>query len=177
MNTISRKELAAIVSQALEAAGIHATLSGGGAVSIYSEGMYVSNDLDFVTSTNREQLSAVLAPLAFTLQEDGRHFVSKNTDLFLEFPAGPLAFGDRQVEHDDIPLLETEWGPLRIITPTQCIMDRLIAFWHWNDRQSWEQALMVARNHDVDVQYLRAFAVEEGADPEDIDRLISRAGR
>ena len=177
MKTISRKELAAIVSQALEAAGIHATLSGGGAVSIYSEGMYVSNDLNFVTSTNREQLSAVLAPLGFTLHEDGRHFVSKNTDLFLEFPAGPLAFGDRHVEYDDIPLLETEWGPLRIITPTQSIMDRLIAFWHWNDRQSWEQALMVARNHDVDVQYLRAFAVEEGADPEDIDRLISRAGR
>ena len=42
-------ELAAIVSDALERAGIVATLSGGAAVSIYSDNRYVSEDLDFVT--------------------------------------------------------------------------------------------------------------------------------
>ena len=44
------EQVAALVSQALEAAGIEATLSGGGAVSIYSANMYESRDLDFVTS-------------------------------------------------------------------------------------------------------------------------------
>ena len=39
-------ELAAIISQALEAAGIIATLSGGGAVSIYTSNEYQSEDLD-----------------------------------------------------------------------------------------------------------------------------------
>ena len=42
-------ELAAIVSETLERQGIVATLSGGAAVSIYTENRYVSEDLDFVT--------------------------------------------------------------------------------------------------------------------------------
>jgi len=43
-------ELAAIVSDALENAGITATLSGGAAVSIYTDNRYESFDLDFVTA-------------------------------------------------------------------------------------------------------------------------------
>ncbi len=41
-------ELAAIVSDALQRVGIVATLSGGAAVSIYTENRYQSEDLDFV---------------------------------------------------------------------------------------------------------------------------------
>jgi hypothetical protein len=48
----SLEELAAIVSQALEAVGILATLSGGAAVSIYTNNRYQSEDLDFVSSAD-----------------------------------------------------------------------------------------------------------------------------
>lgn len=44
------EEVAAIVSDALESAGITATLSGGSAVTIYSNNAYLSRDLDFVTA-------------------------------------------------------------------------------------------------------------------------------
>jgi len=44
----SLQELAVIISTALERAGITATLSGGAAVSIYSDNAYLSADLDFV---------------------------------------------------------------------------------------------------------------------------------
>ena len=46
-------ELAALVSQTLEAAGIKATLSGCGAVSMYTDNEYKSKDLDFVTAELR----------------------------------------------------------------------------------------------------------------------------
>lgn len=49
-------ELAAIISQALEAAGIVATLSGGAAVSVYTENDYQSYDLDFVTAADHKAL-------------------------------------------------------------------------------------------------------------------------
>lgn len=58
-------ELAVIVSEALEAAGIVATLSGGSAVSAYTENRYVSEDLDFVTTALLEDLEPVLEPLGF----------------------------------------------------------------------------------------------------------------
>jgi hypothetical protein len=115
-------ELAALVSQTLEAAGIQATLSGGGAVS-------------------------------------------------------PLEFGDRLVHHDDVPRFETPWGPLRVTTPTQCVMDRLAAFWHWRDRQSWDQAVMVAAHQTIDYEELAAYAASEGADSGDVSRLREQAGR
>ena len=52
-------ELATRVSEALESAGIVATLSGGGAVSIYTENRYQSSDLDFVTTALLADLKQV----------------------------------------------------------------------------------------------------------------------
>lgn len=168
-------ELAARVSQALEGAGITATLSGGAAVSIYTNNEYESKDLDFVTAERRERLAAALAPLGFVLASDRRHFSHQGTELFLEFPAAPLQFGNRIVQQDDVPTLETPWGPLRVVTPTLCVMDRLAAYWHWHDRQSWDQAVMVTRQHDVDYGILAAFAQEEGAASGDIAKLRAQA--
>jgi hypothetical protein len=45
----SLEELAAIISQAQEASGFLAPLSGGAAVSIYTNNRYQSEDLDFVS--------------------------------------------------------------------------------------------------------------------------------
>lgn len=168
-------ELAAVVSQRLETAAIAATLSGGGAVSIYTDNEYESKDLDFVTAAGRDVLAEALAPLGFTLASGRRHFVHPDTELFLEFPAAPLQFGNRLVRHEDVPRLETPWGPIRVITPTLCVMDRLAAFWHWHDRQAWDQAVMVARHGDVDYSELIEFAAEEGVDRRDIDRLRTQA--
>ena len=52
-------EIAALVSDALERAGISAVLSGGAAVSIYSSAAYLSLDLDFITSARPEACVAM----------------------------------------------------------------------------------------------------------------------
>lgn len=177
-NETSAVELAVIVSQVLEDAGIAATLSGGGAVTIYTNNNYQSNDLDFVTSERREKLAEALAPLGFNLAADRRHFEHPDTSFYLEFPPAPLEFGSKVVQHSEIPRLDTEWGPLRVITPTLCVMDRLIAFWAWGDRQSWDQAILVCKHcNSVDYDELIRFAKAENADPKDIDSLQKRAAR
>ncbi len=101
------QQLAAIVSQTLENAGIPATLSGGGAVSIYTQNDYESNDLDFITAERRQNLSRALALLGFALASDERHFTHPETSYFLEFPAAPLAFGNTVLQHSEIPSLDT----------------------------------------------------------------------
>ena len=53
------QEIAALVSTALENAGIPAVLGGGGAVTHYSENEYMSTDLDFITVARNEVLSRV----------------------------------------------------------------------------------------------------------------------
>lgn len=49
------------------------------------------------------------------------------------------------------------------------------AWWHWSDRQSWDQAVMVARFSTIDYDELRRYARDEGADPADIDKLRQQA--
>jgi len=88
----SLEELAAIISQALESADILATLSGGAAVSIYTNNRYQSQDLDFVSSAAPGKLAKAVAALGFVTTDRPRLFAHPQTPWLLEFPAGPLGF-------------------------------------------------------------------------------------
>lgn len=171
------EELAATISQALEAAGISATLSGGSAVSVYAMNEYESDDLDFVTSGSQEELRRAIEPLGFTPSDSRREFEHPQIDRLVEFPPGPLAFGDTVLMHEDVPVLETPFGPLRVVTPTQSVLDRLAAYYCFNDNQCWDQAAMVARHQKIDWDAVSSWVAAEGRPPRDVDRLRSRAGR
>jgi hypothetical protein len=155
----SVEEVAAIVSDALTSAGITAVLSGGAAVQIYTSGLYESRDLDFVASASQRELEQVLNRLGFT-REAGRHFVHPTCPYTLEFPSWPLAVGNDVVR---------EWGErtvgalrIQIVTPTQCVMDRLAAFYHWRDRQGLDQAVLVAVQQVVDLDEIERWSMREG---------------
>lgn len=170
------EELATLVSEALADAGISAILSGGGAVSLYSDNEYESVDLDFVTSARLEAIAEAIAPLGFHRVGKARHFEHPHTAWYLEFPPGPLGFGETTVSEQDAATISTSFGTLRIITATQCVMDRLAAYAHWRDLQAYDQALMVARRQDVDWQALRDWARDEGIDDAVLDKLEHQAG-
>lgn len=178
MSTVNRQmsleELAVLASRALHQAGIKATLSGGGAVVVYSSSEYQSCDLDFVTNARNEAIERALAPLGFHHVKGARQFEHSETDYYLEFPPGPLAFGETVVADDDAAMLKTRYGPLCIVTPTQSVMDRLAAYVHWNDRQAFDQAIMVARRNEIDWQGLEEWAQREGVGIELVDRIRER---
>lgn len=173
------EELAVLVSTALAKAGISATLSGGAAVSIYSDNAYQSLDLDFVTGEGKRRLREAIAPLGFEVRGGSRLFEHPETDWLVEFPPGPLGFGNLWIDAETLPTLDTPYGPLRIITPTLSVMDRLAAYWYHRDRQCWDQAIEVAKRQDVDWRQLREWAEGERRGSDDIDRLrnVSREAR
>lgn len=164
--TTTLTELAAIVSDALEREGIIATLSGGAAVSIYSENRYVSEDLDFVTVALVKELRVALEPLGFKHTGTPRLSVFEHpkTRWYLEFAPAPLGFGGTYVDPSQCALVDTGPGKVRIITPAQSVMDRLIAAAVWNDTQSLEQALLVAEHQrdDIDWEELDRWVIQEG---------------
>jgi hypothetical protein len=170
------EQVAAIVSAELAAAGITAVLSGGAAVQIYTRGLYVSRDLDFVSAAGHREIEAVLGMLGFARQE-GRHFVHPSCPYTLEFPPWPLAIGREVIR---------QWGtrtvgPLTIqmLTPTQCVMDRLAAFYHWRDRQALDQAVAVASSQEFDLDAVRRWSNAEGQGQrfEEFLRAIGRTSR
>jgi hypothetical protein len=151
--------LAAIVSTTLAAAGIDAVLSGGAVVSIYTNNEYESNDLDFISPADTSRIAKAMALLGF--KRKGRMFSHPRTSLFVEFPAGPLAIGDELIR--EVGQKRTAAGTIKLLTPTQCVMDRLAAYFHWNDPQSLDQAVMVASSQKISFSKLDAWAKREGA--------------
>ena len=160
IDEMSVGELAAFVCSHLESCGIHVVLSGGSCVSIYVSGRYVSMDLDFIERlhTTRRQLKQALAKIGFA--EENRYFVHPETEFFLEFPAGPLAVGGEPVKAIEEIRLDT--GTLKLLSPTDCIKDRLAAFYHWNDRQCLQQAVWVARARKIDWDEIERWSRKEG---------------
>lgn len=157
---MSLEELAAFVCQTLADSGITVTLTGGGCVTIWSEGRYVSHDLDFIEEgpVPRKKVQEALSELGFT--PSGRHFIHPDTTFFIEFPSGPLMVGDQRVQRAS--RRKTSAGTLRLLTPTDCVKDRLAAFFHWSDRQSLEQALLVANAQRINLADIRRWSKGEG---------------
>jgi hypothetical protein len=156
---MSAEELAGLVCQKLQDAGVVVTLTGGACVGIWSQGKYVSHDLDFIEEglVPRRKIREVLGHLGFS--EEGGHFVHPETQFIVEFPNGPLTVGDQRVEKTSER--QTSAGILRLLTPTDCIKDRLAAYFHWNDLQSLEQALLVAQAQKIDLPDIRRWSTSE----------------
>ncbi|MEM8816751.1 MAG: hypothetical protein AAGE85_13070 [Pseudomonadota bacterium] len=94
----SLQEIAVLVSEALESAGISAVLGGGGAVTHYSNNEYMSTDLDSVTVERNKVIAPAVAKLGFVPK--GKNLHHGQSQFFLEFPPGPLSFGDKYVEQN-----------------------------------------------------------------------------
>lgn len=61
----------------------------------------------------------------------------------------------------DIITIDTDTGTLRIISPTECVKDRLAAFYFWNDLQCLEQAVLVAKHNTINFKEIKRWSVKE----------------
>lgn len=155
----SVEELAALICETLTQYRIHAVLTGGAVVSIYTDNEFQSRDLDFISAAGRRELDQAMATLGFA-RGGGRHYLHPATELIVEFPSGPLMAGaepiDRHAER------HTAAGVIRLLTPTDAVKDRLAGFLHWSDRQNLEQALALCRTQPVDLPDVERWAAGEG---------------
>lgn len=156
---IGIKTLAAVVSAKLDENGIDALVVGGACVSIYTDNKYLSSDIDFISHATLKDISRGLAGLGFN-RESSRHFERKGCPFFIEFISPPAAIGEEPVR--ERAELRTRYGTISLLTPTDSTKDRLAAYYHWNDQQALEQALMVAKARNVDMRDLRRWSEKEG---------------
>jgi hypothetical protein len=152
------EELAALVCSTLEDHGISVVLSGGSVVSIYSNSEYVSYDLDFIPVGLARKVDDAMQSLGFTKEQ--RHWRHSGTRYWVEFPTGPVAIGEETIHQ--FAERRTSAGVLRLLGPTECVMDRLSWYIHGADTQCLEQALRVAELHAVDLGRIERWARGEG---------------
>jgi hypothetical protein len=157
---MNQAELAAYIQEHLRAREIEVILSGGAVVGIYSDGKYVSKDIDLVNArfADRHRIETAMQEIGFIAI--GRHFEHPDSDQIIEFPSGPLSLGSDKVTQ--IEEIELETGILRTLSPTDCVKDRLSHYFHWGDQQCLVQAKLVAANHPIDVNDVRKWSMREG---------------
>jgi len=171
---MSLKELALYVSHHLRKHGIEVVLTGGACVTIYTENKYISYDLDFVPLhyTKRSKVREILEEIGFV--EESGYFKNPQTQFFIEFVPSPLAVGEEPVKE----IAEIRSGDLllKLLSPTDCVKDRLAAYYYWNDNQALEQALLVCRDQEVDLKEVERWSENEemGDKFEEFKRMLQK---
>jgi hypothetical protein len=152
-------DFAVFISDHLCLCGIRVVLTGGACVSIYTDNKYMSYDLDLVLVSSEEQKKTKALILALGFVEEGRYFRHPDAEFFLDFLSPPLSVGSEPVKQ----ISEIKKGKriLRLLSPTDCVKDRLAAFYHWNDKQALEQAVLVCRDQSVDLAEVRRWSTAE----------------
>lgn len=160
VSKMTQGELGALIQSQLRKKGIEVILAGGAAVALYSNDKYVSKDLDLINiyGVNRRKIREVMLEMGF--HEEGRYFRHSDSPFFVEFPPGPLTIGEEPVKE----IIEKKFstGTLKVISPTDCVKDRLAAYYDWGDRQSLFQAVLVAQQHKINVDEIRRWSLAEG---------------
>lgn len=155
----------------LDKAGIGSVLVGGAVVAIYTEGLYRSGDIDLVLEGfPAKAVAEVLSPLGF--RPTRRYWAHPECPhLYVEFPPGPVSLGE---EFPVIPAeMEKDGRKLKLLSPTDCVKDRLAAWIHWKSRATLDQAALVAtrQQNAIDFDQVREWCRREGA-PKAFDDLL-----
>jgi hypothetical protein len=108
------------------------------------------------------------------VQKSSRHFERRGCPFFIEFVAPPPAIGSEPVKK--IKRLKTKAGTIMLLTPTDSVKDRLAAYYHWNDLQAFEQAIMVARAQRIHLGEVKRWSIKEGHE-EKYHKFISEMRR
>jgi len=145
--------------------GIESILVGGSVVSVYTRGIYRSGDLDMVCasySVRNEDLIPIMKKIGFQKRKAGRHFEHPECrHLFVEFLSPPVMISnDYRIEPSQI---EIEKKIIKILSPTDCIKDRLASFIYFKSRDCLEQALLVAEKQPFDLKEIEKWCRNEGS--------------
>lgn len=164
INVLNRAELAALIVETLASKGIDVVLVGGSCVCVYTNERFGSLGLDFVdlSYSRKKDIAEALKLIGFQPQGASRYFERDGCQWSIEFPSAPLAIGQERISNDKIAEIKTELGTVRLLSPTDCIKDRLLWWYLESDGQCWEQALDIARNHPIDWRDLQAWHEAEG---------------
>jgi hypothetical protein len=126
---------------------------GGSAIELYTEGSYVSGDIDICAP--REPLATALAAWGF--KRPGREWARLDWRVVLDivgrFPSGSM-------RHTRV--LDTPYGSVRVGAVEDLIVRRLALVKFWNEPQEYQNARLLIALPGLDWEYLSETADREG---------------
>lgn len=161
----NEEELWGYVASHLAKEGIETILVGGACVSVYSNGLYESGDVDIIINSFllKQRVPEIMKELGFI--QKGRYFKHPDTYLFIEFPSGPVVIdGKYDLKFDQ---REVDGHIIKLLSPTDCIIDRLESYIFGEnqgtphgERKTLEQAVLVAKSQKFSFERVEKFCNE-----------------
>lgn len=156
----SLRKTAILVSSYLAENNVETVLTGGACVSLYTRNKYLSFDLDLVLLNDPTRRRAARLMEAAGFQPDGRHFRHPDSHFIVEFLSPPLSVGEEPITH--VGEIRDGKKVLKLLSPTDCVKDRLAAYFYWDDYQALEQAVLVAKRNPVRLKDIERWSGREG---------------
>ena len=156
-----RSSLATVAVAVGDASGRHdiqAVLTGGACASLYTRGSYQSRDMDFIVAgaVTQPSLDRAMASRGFHRSGDATLRAGVVRRRVSSRPAATVI--DYQIE----PVTRsTTAGRALVLSATDSCRDRLAAFYHWNDRQSLDVAVSIARRNRIDLARVQRWSARE----------------
>ena len=91
--------------------------------------------------------------------EKNKYFQRTGCQWFLEFVSPPVAVGNESIHKFNE--VGTSFGKIKLLHPVDSVKDRLAGFYHWNDKQSLEQAINICLEQDIDLGEVERWSLEE----------------
>lgn len=158
---LSLKETAAVISGQLEKHGHGPMLVGQACAAVYAGPRIKAHSLEFVVREySVNTINELMASLGFVPKETHTFFSRVSPFEVMLLPA-PMTVGDDVV--DGSKIIKTALGPLRTLTPTDCVRHRLSMFYRWGDKQALFEAICVARRQCIDMDLVRRWSEWEWA--------------
>lgn len=112
----------------------------------------MSGDLDFVRgwSNNQKEIKEALAEIGFTAST--RIFSHPDCKFTIDFTSPPVEVGDV-----NDPEIRDIGNSIRILTPTECIKDRLIKYFYYKDELALQAAIAVAKSQPFNLGRVESF--------------------
>lgn len=146
--------------QSLYREGDIPVLVGGSAVELYTGGAYTTGDLDFVGHV-LTPVKKALVKAGFTRL--GRHWIHEKARIFLEYPSDSLGVGERKA------LISVGRFRVQIVSPEDLIVDRLVAFQHWESSVDGINSFLLYR---IQRDHLDDEHLEKRAEDEDVSGTL-----
>jgi hypothetical protein len=167
-------DIAFEVCSELDREGITAVLVGGSAAQFYAPERYQSHDADFVITMQRDGSAGASVMKRLGFEAEDLLYVHPRSVFTVEFPPGPLSVGG-----DTVRSWETVFRGgrlLHVVSRTDCVRDRLAAWYFWGDGGSLYVACDVAKSGQVDMAAIRAWSAREGEETkfEEFVKLTNR---
>ena len=114
--------------------------------------------MDYITYEDTKKVKKALQELGF--HEKAGYYRHQQCPWFVEFVSPPIAVGNEPVH--TFNSIETPLGTIKLLHPTDSVKDRLVSFYHWNDKQGLEQALSICLEHKIDLVEVKKWSNREG---------------